>query len=202
MTKTLTVMAVLLLVAACTNAQTVTFTGINDAVPEKFFDAASSAPDGADPNTLVIGFNTGLDGTIWKDRDFKASHLPFSYPSATDTISFVIHALEGYYVATVTYEETLVVGNSRTGRAFTATQLVVNGVATQEKFVDLSGLGATQVPMSITTSLVAAPTEARVMGGRVVVQVLPLPQVPAVLEVPPVPPEELEVPMVPVPLAR
>jgi hypothetical protein len=193
MTKTLTVMAVVLLVAACANAQTVTFTGINDAVPEKFFDAASSAPDAADPNTLVIGFNTGFDGTIWKVRDFKASHLPFSYPSATDTISFAIHAPEGYYVATVTYEETLVVGISRTGRAFAATQMVVNGVATQEKFVDLTGLGATDVPMSITTSLVAAPAEAKVVGGRVVVQVLPLLEVPVVPDVP-------VVPRVPVPL--
>ena len=116
-TRTVTLMAAMLLAAVSAHAQTVTFTGINDAVPDRFFDAASSAPDAADPNTLVIGFNTGFDGTIWKDRDFKASHLPFSYQSATDTISFVIHAPEGYYVATVTYGETLVVGNSRTGRA-------------------------------------------------------------------------------------
>ena len=95
----------------------------------------------------------------------------------------------------MTYGETLVVGNSRTGRAFAVTQLVVNGVATQEKFVDFSGLGATQVPMSITTSLVAANESASVVGGRVVVQVLPLPPVP---DVPPVP----EVPLVPVPVAR
>ena len=150
-TKTLTVMAVLLLIAAVANAQTVTFTDINDAVPSRFFDAASSVPESTDPNTLVIGLNTGFDGTIWKYRDFKASLLAYSYPSATDTISFVIHSPEGYYVSTVTYQETLVLGNSRTGRAFAATQLVVNGIATQEKFTDLTSLGATHVPMSITT---------------------------------------------------
>src|SRR5216117_223310 len=114
-TKAVTVMAALLLPAASAHAQTVTFTDINDAVPGKFFDAASSVPDASDPNTLVIGLNTGLDGTIWKHRDFKASLLPFSYPSATDTISFVIHAPDGYYVATVTYQENLVLGNSRFG---------------------------------------------------------------------------------------
>jgi len=218
-TKAVTVMAALLLPAASAHAQTVTFTDINDAVPGKFFDAASSVPDASDPNTLVIGLNTGLDGTIWKHRDFKASLLPFSYPSATDTISFVIHAPDGYYVATVTYQENLVLGNSRFGRAFAATQLVVNGVATEEHFADLSDLGATRVPMSITTSLVAANADAKVVDGRVVVQVLPLPEPPPVLDVPPVPavpevpavpavlevpavPAVLKVPTVPVPLAR
>src|SRR4051812_37215991 len=94
-TKTLTMMIALLLVAAGARAQTdadartATFTDVNDAVPGKFFDAASSAPDAADPNTLVIGLNSGFDWETWKYVDFHASRLPFSYPAATDTISFV-----------------------------------------------------------------------------------------------------------------
>ena len=79
-TKAVTVMAALLLPAASAHAQTVTFTDINDAVPGKFFDAASSVPEPADPNTLVIGLDSGLDGTIWKHRDFKASLLPIHNP--------------------------------------------------------------------------------------------------------------------------
>src|SRR5439155_7276633 len=88
-TKTVTLMAAMLLAAVSAHAQTVTFTDINDAVPGKFFDAASSVPEPTDLNTLVIGLNTGLDGTIWKHRDFQASLLPFSYSSATYTISCV-----------------------------------------------------------------------------------------------------------------
>src|SRR5947209_3945951 len=142
--KTLTLGVALLLSAAGARAQTadppptVTFTGINDAVPGRFFDAATSAPEPTDPNTLVIGLHTGTDPTTWKDRDFKASMLPFSYPSAADTISFTIHAPAGYYVATVTYHETLVLGDSRTGRSFASTQMVVNGIALQEPFIDIS----------------------------------------------------------------
>ena len=52
--------------------------------------------------------------------------------------------------------------------------------------------------MSITTSLVSANADAQVVGGRVIVAVLPLPQVPTVPPVPDVPP----VPEVPVPLAH
>lgn len=197
--RTIAAMLALLLRAASAHAQTdgnaptVTFTNINDAVPGRFFDAATTGPVASDPNTLVIGFNSGMDLKNWKDRDFKSSLLPYSYPSATDTISFVIHAPEGYCVATVTYFETLVVGNSRTGRAFTSTQMVIDGIALQETFADLTGRGAVHVPMSITSSLVSANAEARLTEARVVVQLLPLPEPPtaksenAALPVPPVP---------------
>src|SRR6185436_13757318 len=93
--KALIMAAALLLGAAgafaqeSTDGKPVTFTNINDAVPDRFFDAASTAPDVVDPNILVIGFNSGRDPIIWKDRDFKASLMPFSYQTATDTISFV-----------------------------------------------------------------------------------------------------------------
>src|SRR4051794_19327278 len=66
-------------VSAAADPQPVTFTDINDAVPGRFFDSSSSFPDLADPNVLVIGFNTGLDTKDWKNRDFRASLLPYFF---------------------------------------------------------------------------------------------------------------------------
>jgi len=161
-----------------TDGKPVTFTNINDAVPDRFFDAASTAPDVADANILVIGLNSGRDPIIWKDREFKASLMPFSYASAADTISFVITAPDGYFISSVIYKESITLGNSRTGRAFATTQLVVNGVATEAKFVDLTDAAPTRVPMSITTSLVAANADAQVVAGRVIVNLEPRPAPP------------------------
>src|SRR6185436_3696369 len=110
---------------------------------------------------------------IWKDRDFKASLMPFSYQTATDTISFVITAPEGYFISSVLYKESIVIGSSRQGRGLAVTQLVVNGIATEEKFVDLSTSAPSQVPMSIFTSLVAANGDARVAAGLVIVNLEP-----------------------------
>ena len=187
--KALGALAAVLLAPAAGYAQEpsdvkpVTFTAINDAVPDKFFDAASTVPDLADPNVLVIGFNSGRDPVIWKDREFKASLLAYSYQSATDTISFVITAPDGYFISGIFYKETIVLGNSRQGRGFAATQLVVNGVATDDKVVDLTAAAPTRVPMSITTSLVAANADARLVAGRVIVAVEPLPDPPALPDV-------------------
>ena len=80
---TLAGIAVLILSGASTaQAQTVTFSDITDAVPGRFFDAATTAADELDPNTLKIGFNSGLDFVTWKFRDFKASSLAFSHGAA------------------------------------------------------------------------------------------------------------------------
>ena len=40
-------------------AQTVTFSEINDAVPGRCYDPATTAPDPVNPNQLNIGINTG-----------------------------------------------------------------------------------------------------------------------------------------------
>jgi hypothetical protein len=45
---------------AVVQAQTVTFLDITDAVPGKYFDAATTAPDPLNPNRLIFGFHTGL----------------------------------------------------------------------------------------------------------------------------------------------
>src|SRR5262245_66533378 len=83
-------------------AQTVTFSDINDAVPSRFFDAATSAPDPANPNRLIIGFNTGIDSKLWKVNGFAASTAAFYYEAAMVTISFGVDAAARYYYAMVT----------------------------------------------------------------------------------------------------
>ena len=72
--------AALLLTSACTGQRadaqtnpTARFVGISDAVPSNYFDARASAPDPADPNSLLIGFDSGSDPTTLIARDFRAS---------------------------------------------------------------------------------------------------------------------------------
>ena len=68
------------------------FSAISDAVPSKFFDAATTGPDAADANRLIIGFNAGIDFRTFTGNDFRASGFPFSNKAAMDTISFRIDA--------------------------------------------------------------------------------------------------------------
>jgi hypothetical protein len=109
----------------------VTFVEINDAVPGRFFDAATTLPDPLDPNKLVIRFNTGIDPATWKANDFRASTAAFSHLSAVDTISFRIMPPDGYYVSKVTYIQGGSGSMVRTGKAAGATHWVVGDDAAQ-----------------------------------------------------------------------
>ena len=189
---TLTLMLALMLAAVSAHAQTcpptatVTFTGINDAVPAKFFNAQANPLNPADPtatrataSTLNIGLQT-----------FKASKLPGFTPTATDTISFAINAPAGCVVATVTYFQTLNFAIIRNTHFYAITQLVVNGVASdvvvntlapdksRQHMVDVTAAGAAVVPMSITTALVADVSDVRVTDARVVVTLADAPVAP------------------------
>jgi hypothetical protein len=125
--------AILLLNVAAVGAQTptVSFVEINDAVRGRFFDAATTAPDPADGNTLVIRFNSGTDPATWKANDFRASTAAFSHLSAMDTISFRIVPPEGYYVSKVTYRQLGSGSIVRTGKAAGGTHWVVGDDASQ-----------------------------------------------------------------------
>lgn len=57
--RTLALIAALVFVAASADAQVATFSAIDDAEPGVCYAAATSAPDPAAPNTLVIGVNAG-----------------------------------------------------------------------------------------------------------------------------------------------
>jgi hypothetical protein len=172
-------------------AQAVTFSTINDAVPGKYFDSGSTAVDPANPNRLVIGFNSGLDPATFVYNTFRASTAAFYRTSAMDTISFVVEAPEGYYVSKITYTQTGSGSVARTGKASGGSQWVVDDTAMPLKMfganptltgvADLTDRFKTVVPVSITTGLFVFSTPSlgsatlTVTKATVVVEVLPLP---------------------------
>jgi hypothetical protein len=99
------VAAIVLRGASTSHAQTVIFSEIRDAVPGRFFDAATAAADLSTPNRLRIGFNAGLDPATFKFNDFRASSEAFSHTSAMDTIGFRVDAASGYYIWKTTYSQ-------------------------------------------------------------------------------------------------
>jgi hypothetical protein len=148
-------------------AQVATFSGIRDAVASKFFDAATTRATSANRNDLIIGFNVGFDSTTATTNDFKASTAAFSNRAASDTISFVVTAPTGYYVAKLTYTQHGTASTSRTAVQHGDAHWVVAGFPRRlgdfsapelSKTVDLSSLRQRAVPVSITVSLFAAAT--------------------------------------------
>jgi len=176
--------------AATANGQTVTFEEIQDAVPGRFFDAATTAPDADNPNALHIGLNSGLDFRTFKYTDFRASSSAFSHTAAMDTISFRVVAPEGYYIAKVTYSQRGTGVVLRTGRAAGTTNWIVGKIVadlgafatnpTLSDTIDLSASRLTEVPVSITNSLFAFSTPllgsatVSLSGADVIVELLPL----------------------------
>lgn len=176
--------------ASTAHAQVVTFSDVNDAVPSRFFNAATSAPDSLDANTLVIGFDTGIDWSTWKYRDFRASTAAFSHPTAMDTISFRIQAPEGFYISSITFTQRGTGSVLRLARAAGGTSWVVGDLAENlgifgaspvlTRTLDLTNEKLTFVPVSITTTLFAyaAPSlgsaSVSVTGASVKVELLPL----------------------------
>ena len=170
--------------ASQAQAQVVTFKAVRDAIPGKFFDATRSTLDPANPNQLVIGFNSGFDPTTFIANDFRASALPFSNRAAMDTLSFTLKAPAGFYVATVTYTQA---GTGSTGRTDVslggATWLVASHPFLLGNFssnpnlsrtVDLRASKLTSVPVVITVSLFASTGTVAVTSASVVVTLLPL----------------------------
>jgi hypothetical protein len=141
----------------------VTFAAVADAVPGAFFDAATTQPDAGNPNRLIIGFNSGLDPTTFRETAFRASTAAFSNPSAMDTIRFTITAPTGYYIETVTYSQQGSGSTGGTGRAAGGANWVVgNHPETLAQFstnpnisrtLDLTEERLTTVPVSVTNSL-------------------------------------------------
>jgi hypothetical protein len=171
-------------------AQRVTFSQIGDAVGKRFFNPATTAPDPLNPNRLIIRMHTGIDWTISKGTEFKASTAAFSYTSAMDTIRFRVTAPAGYYIAKITYTQRGVGSQVRTGKVSGGAHWVVGDSAFNlgtfsttpglSRTVDLTGRNLTSLPVSITASLFAyaTPTSGaaalQLIGADVHVQLLPL----------------------------
>jgi hypothetical protein len=166
------------------------FADVRDAVPLKFFSTATTAPDAANPNTLVIGFESGRDSGDSLDDEFRATSRTSGNRVAIDTLSFNVIAPPGYYVASVTYEQVgtgaiLRVADIRGTSSWTVdnnpmllgmfrTNPTVAGTAL------LNELKPVVVPVSITTSLFAfAPPTAgegtiEVTAAKVTATIAPL----------------------------
>jgi hypothetical protein len=172
-------------------AQTVTFSDITDAVPSRFFDAATTKPAPDDGNKLLIGFSTGYDAKTWTVNEFTASTAAFYHAFAMDTISFLIEAPHNFYVAKITYTQRGAGTISRTARAAGGVHWVVDGVPadlglfdtnpTLSGTVDLTGQNKILVPVSITCGLFTfAPplmgsATISITSAEVLVKLLPLP---------------------------
>ncbi len=182
---------VLLSGGAVAHAQVVTFSDVNDAVPKRFFNPATTRPSSLNPNTLIIGFHPStIDFTTLKTADFKASTTSFSYNNAMDTISFRVRAPKGYYIAKITYTQRGTGSVLRTGQVSGGTHWVVGDLASSlgvftispglTRTLDLSAFKLTYVPVSITASLFAFATPSlgsatlRLTGAEVRVSLLPL----------------------------
>jgi hypothetical protein len=153
---------------ATAQGQTVTFSRIDDAVPSRWVDPATTRPDSLDRNKLIIGFNKGLDPATLKYREFRASTAAYSYTSAMDTISVRITAPAGYYIAKITYSQRGTGSVVRTGKAHGAATWIAADVAgslgtfstnpTLTQTIDLTSRKLTVLPVSITNSLNAFAT--------------------------------------------
>jgi hypothetical protein len=186
------VMAMILGGASTAHGQTVTFSDIRDAVPGRFFDAATSAADAAEPNRLRIGFHTGINPETFTFNDFRASTGSFSVSAAMDTIGFRVTAPNGYYISKITYSQNGTGSVVGTGRAAGMTNWVAGefvgdlgrfsinpAVSGTFEFTDLF---LTTVPVSATTGLFAfsspslGSAEVSLTGADVLVEVLPCPR--------------------------
>jgi hypothetical protein len=145
--------------------QTALFADIDDAVPNMYFNAETTAPDPANPERLVIGFNSGINSQTWVNQAFVASTEAFYRRTAMDTLSFTIQAPAGQYISRVTYRQSGTGSVARTGSTAGGTHWVVDGEAaslgtfatnpTLTGTIDLTGQNKTSVPVSITTALFA-----------------------------------------------
>ena len=192
LSATALVVAALFAFSSSAHAQHVTFTNIRDAVPFKFFNPLpdSTQPDPANPNTLIIGFESGRDSGNFTDDEFRASTQSFGNRVAADVLSFNIVAPTGYYVSSITYEQVGTGIISRIADARGTTSWVISGTpASLGVFREVPSLSRTAtftdsrltvVPVSISTSLFvyAPPTSGdasvEVTSARVIATVAPL----------------------------
>lgn len=181
----------ILTTANAAQGQVVRFSGITDAVPGRFFNAATTMVDPTNPNRLVIGLHSGIDWTAWKYTDFRASSGAYSYTTAMDTINLTVRAPVGFYIGKVTYNQRGTGSVARIGFAAGAGNWVVGGVAanlgtfgsnpTLARTVDLAAKRLTSVTMSVTINLSAFATATSgsatvgVTGAAVTVELVPVP---------------------------
>lgn len=180
--------------AAPASAQNATFTEIRDAIPLRYFSAATAVEPG--PNaletTLVIGFETGANSFL---ASAQVNNL-IGTRLAADTLSFTVNAPQGYYVSSLTCRLSGFGVVNTPGDARAAANWVVNGQpldlgskggapfttggaawSLEQKFTSSN---LTVVPVSLTTQLFAfaaatgASAEVELTRATIVVTVAPV----------------------------
>jgi hypothetical protein len=160
--------------AVAQDPTTVTFENIRDAVPGRFFSPTATIADAND--TLHIGFESGAGAfRACAPLSLPLSPLPCSNTRvAMDTISFVVRAPAGYYVASVKVDQAGTgaisgVADARgtsgfvvagvpfdLGGPFGGAQFTTGGAAwSRSQTVELGDSRLAAVPMSLTTGLFA-----------------------------------------------
>jgi len=156
-----------------------TWSNIRDAVPGKYFDAATTTADGA---TLTIGLAAGFDPATFVSNEFRASTLAYQNRQATDTISFMVTAPPGFYISGITYQQSGTYSTARGAVQRSSTQWTINGFpANIADFHIVTGHADLAVPVAevaITTSLFVGPLgDISITGGTVTVTLAPYPDV-------------------------
>jgi len=171
----------ILSIASNAQAQVAQYTDIRDAVPSKYFNAATTHPYEWVPNLLIIGLDGDVDPLTGAPNDFVAW---FGNRIAMDTISFTVTAPEGFYVAKIYYKQEGTASSSRTLTAAGSTTWVVAnrpdslGTFTSDPGLvvgtDLTELRLRSVPVSITASLFASVGAITITDAKVYVELAPL----------------------------
>src|SRR5262245_61345630 len=175
-------------IASVAQAQSVTFSDINDMVPDRGWDAATTAPDPGDPNRLVFGFSEGTD-QVGVPKALVVPTSTFNARSKIDTMGFVVEAPAGFYIATITYNQTVGGAIARNGLVFGVVNWTAAGVPDAafhgavgmlSRTLDFTGENRTRVPVSVTSTIFAAApgigfANCKVTAASVQVTLLPLP---------------------------
>lgn len=170
MERFVTAISLVLGFAASAAAQSTTFVNISDARPGVGFSAANSIAYA--PNVLSVGLEYGFDTSTYLYRDFRVTGVAYFRPTMSDTLAFTAVAPPGYVITGIQYTELLFQETSRSGRSFASSQLVVNGVATEQH--NITGLYAASVPVSLSTSLSSAGAAAQYLQGWFTVTLAPV----------------------------
>ncbi|MSQ20220.1 MAG: hypothetical protein EXR39_11875 [Betaproteobacteria bacterium] len=97
---------------------------IVDGVAGRWIDSATTSLVG---NSLKIGFNTGMDATTWKYKEFIASTNAFYHTTIVDTLQFAVTAPVGCYIAKVSYAQHGASSISRIGKTGGSASWIVGG---------------------------------------------------------------------------
>jgi hypothetical protein len=178
----------LLSLASAASAQTVSFGRLHDSTPGKYFDTDNATASG---NVLTIPLGVGTDGTFNPNNDnsFLAASYSGTAPyyfdwtfrprNVADTFSTFVVAPDGYYIVSITYNQTGARSTTRGSATGAMTTLTVNGVPSVAAQPEVNAsltvpVGDTAAEVVVTTALNANSGATQVTSAQLVVSVAPI----------------------------